>query len=196
MKRVFIFICFVLSLCLSLSAQEKITNLHISGYKVVIIPSKTFSMDIKHPQLSKKEIKGNSLRLDLIDKTGKMPKDTVIIHTDKIKTLYLHNCELEVNECFVTDSLELKCLSSVGSLNIKSDYLKINLAAGCRFQARGATKYFVANIRAASQLDAKSLLSDVAEIEATAHSILSVNAKEVIRWDNTNASITNIGEKQ
>lgn len=192
MKKRILLVGLAVSSCLFSFGQEKFTRFHFSGYEVVIVPSETFSMDVKNPKLGTQKADGNSFRLEIIDQKGRMPKDTVIIHTNKIDFLYLHNSVLVMDDCLVTDSLKLSALSSSGSVNVKSDYLKINLAAGSGIKASGEAKCFVGNIRAASHLNAKSLVVDNAEIEAVAHSTVTVNAKKIIRLDNRDSSVENV----
>lgn len=195
MKRNLILLGFAILFCSSLFAQDKYTKMSFSGYQVVIIPSETFSIEVKNPKLGTQKIEGNSFRLEITDQRGRVPKDTVVIHTDKIDYLYLHNSELKVSECFVTDSLKLSAVSSFGSMNVKADCLKISLAAGSQLQVKGEAKLFVGNIGAGSQLDAKSLKANVAEIDAVGHSVVSINAEKVLRLDNANSSVTNVREK-
>ena len=86
MKRKLFFICLLSVVCIVGMAQE-ITRFYFAGYRVVVIPSEEFRIDIKHPELGEKKIKGNTLSLKLIDAEGKMPKDTVIVYTNAIREI-------------------------------------------------------------------------------------------------------------
>lgn len=195
MKRNLILLSFAIMLCSSLFAQEKYTRLSFSGYQVIIIPSETFSIDIKNPLLGTREAKDKSLTLEITDQRGRVPKDTVIIHTDKIDYLYLHNSKLELNDHFVTDSLKFVAVSSFGNVNVKANYLNIDLSAGSQFQIEGEATFFVGDIGAGSYLDAKSLVSDTAEIDAVGHSVVTINAKKISRLNNLDSSVNNVGKK-
>ena len=86
MKRKLFFICFLSIVCV-VSMAQNITKFYFAGYRVVVIPSEEFRIDVKHPELGEKKIKGNALSLKLIDAEGKMPKDTVIVYTNAIREI-------------------------------------------------------------------------------------------------------------
>ena len=69
MKRKLFFICFLSIVCV-VSMAQNITKFYFAGYRVVFIPSEEFRIDVKHPELGEKKIKGNALSLKLIDAEG------------------------------------------------------------------------------------------------------------------------------
>ena len=54
MKRKLFFICLLSVVCIVGMAQE-ITRFYFAGYRVVVIPSEEFRIDIKHPELGEKK---------------------------------------------------------------------------------------------------------------------------------------------
>ena len=56
MKRKLFFICLLSVVCIVGMAQE-ITRFYFAGYRVVVIPSEEFRIDIKHPELGEKKVK-------------------------------------------------------------------------------------------------------------------------------------------
>ena len=73
MKRKLFFICFLSIVCV-VSMAQNITKFYFAGYRVVFIPSEEFRIDVKHPELGEKKIKGNALSLKLFGKTLKFFK--------------------------------------------------------------------------------------------------------------------------
>lgn len=186
MKR-FFYLCIAVFFVTVSFAQQRFNNFHFSGYKVIVIPSEVFAIDIKNPTLSLKKISGKSFRLEIIDQKGRMPKDTVIIYTNRMDVIYLHNSQLVFKGNLVTDSIRISATSSFGEIDISSKKLSINLSAGSRFKAKGKTDNLNCNIKAASTLDSRKLNSDKAEL-CVKNGSLTVNTKEIIHLEKDNES--------
>lgn len=137
-KRIF-FICLAALACLTSFAQE-IDTLYFAGYKIVIVPAEEFRIDIKHPELGKKRIKGNTLRLELIDARGSMPKDTVIVYANKIRHIAMDYSQLVMEQPFKVDSLSIFTGSSHGTINVEANYLEINAGAASHLMVKGKVK--------------------------------------------------------
>ena len=139
MKRKLFFICFLSIVCV-VSMAQNITKFYFDGYRVVVIPSEEFRIDVKHPELGEKKIKGNALSLKLIDAEGKMPKDTVIVYTNAIREIRMDYSVLAMEKAFTVDSLNITLGSSHGAIAVDANYLNISLNAASNLVVAGKCK--------------------------------------------------------
>lgn len=122
------------------NSQGQVVNFYFEGYKAIFIPSDTFRIEIKNPALGKKEIKNGILRLTVIEPTGRMPKDTVYIYTNKIRSVSMAYSEIEMPKQMSVDSLRVSMGGgSYGIINVKAEYLEISTVAASRVKIIGET---------------------------------------------------------
>lgn len=76
-----------LGFCLLVHAEEPARNFYFAGYKVVLIPSDTFRVEVENPDLGIQEMKDGTLSFTLKDASGPMPKDVVRIYTNDVRRI-------------------------------------------------------------------------------------------------------------
>lgn len=85
-------------------------------------------------------MKKSLLRLTAIDPTGRMPKDTVYIYTDKIRSIGMVYSEIEMPQRMPVDALKVSMAGgSYGVIHVKAEYLEISAAAAGRAKIIGET---------------------------------------------------------
>ncbi|MBF0575116.1 GIN domain-containing protein [Dysgonomonas sp. GY617] len=193
MRHLFIVGLFLASL-LSTQAQDTFSKISLSGFRVNLIPSEIFSIQLEDSLGIEQEIEDGILEIRVLDQRGRVPKGSITIYTNKLDYLSLHNCQLVMDAPLENDSLTLITGSSFGALKIKSNYLSANIAAGSRFEIEGTTKYYDCAVGAGSALKSSNLLADKAAINAMGYSNVVLNAKEIIRSEVKNANVKNIYE--
>ncbi len=165
---------------LSISAQETFSKFNFSGYRVVIVPSDTFRVDVINKFEAKQEVtKDGIFTLMVLDQTGQVPKDTVYVYTNKLEYLNIHNSELVMSSPIKSDSLEVGLACAFGELLVDSEYFKITAGAGARFTVKGETTVLDCGVGAASHIGLRNLKAKKAIVDLMGHSGLTINAEEV-----------------
>ena len=177
---------------LSVFSQEQFTKFSFSGYKVHIIPSKTYALIIKNNVEATKEVVDGVLEISINDQTGNMPKDEIYLFVDQLDYLYLHNSVLVSNESLKCNSLSLEIASSHGLLSIEADSLSINAGGGTTFTLNGKTNYLNCEVGGASNISAEDLSAEEADIDVVGHSSLVVKAKNIKNKNIKDSSFKNI----
>lgn len=195
MKTIFVILGLILSI-LVIHGQESALKLHFSGYKVIIIPSNKNSVEIQNPELGTKEVSAEKTSYTITDQRGRVPKDTAIVYCKDLKSLYLHNSVLEVQETLRLDSLILESAAAFGRLDIEANYLLINIGAGSRFTFMGKVDEFDCNVGAGSSLDAANLDVNLANLDVMGHSNVTLNAKTIVERKIENSSFENKRDKK
>lgn len=190
MKKLFALILITLGFIL-IHAEEPFTKIDLSGFKVNLISSASYSIHIRDSVGIEKEMEDGILEIRVLDQTGQVPKNEVTIYTDKLDYLSLHNCQLVMINPMITDSLTLVTAASFGALKINSNYLSVNIGAGSNFKIEGETKFYDCAVGAGSTLQSQNLLAQKASINAMGYSNLSFNAKEIIESEVKNANVKN-----
>ena len=132
-----------LGFCLLGHAEEPARNFYFAGYKVVLIPSDTFRVEVENPDLGIQEMKDGTLSFTLKDASGQMPKDVVRIYTNDVRRISMIYSELIADQPFAVDSLSLSLASgSKGRVNVKTKYLQVSAGAGSRLRVEGETDVF------------------------------------------------------
>lgn len=139
MKRIALLLA-GLGFCLLNQAEEPVRDFYFAGYKVVLIPSDTFRIEVENPELGMQELKDGTLSFTLKDTNGKMPKDVVRVYTNDVRRISMIYSELKVNKPFSVDSLSVSlAANSKGTMNVKAKYLQVSAAAGSQFTIKGET---------------------------------------------------------
>lgn len=193
MKYLFYIGLFIISL-FSIQAQSNFSKISLSGFRVNLIPSEVFSIQLEDSLGIEKILENDVLEITVLDQRGRVPKGNITIFFVDLKQLSLHNCQLAMEAPIVIDSLSLITASSFGTLKIKSNYLSVNIAAGSRIDIEGETKYYDCAVGAGSTLQSSKLLADKAAVNAMGYSNLVLNAKEIIESKVENANVNNIYE--
>jgi len=179
MKKMFLLTLLIGASMLSAFSQEQFTKFSFSGYKVHIIPSKTYALITKNNVEATREVLDGVLEISIDDQTGSMPKDEIYLFVDRLDYLYLHNSILVSNEVLECDSLSLEIASSHGLLLIEADSLSINAGGGTTFTLRGTTNYLNCEVGGASNISAENLAIEEADVDIVGHSSLVVRAKNI-----------------
>lgn len=159
MKSLRTLILFALTIGLGYNAlaQEKINRFRFAGYKVVFVPSDVFRIEIGHPELAKQETKGDLFVLTVKDPEGKMPKDTVRIYTNSVRSIQMDYSELAMDKPMKVDSLHVSMGSSHGTVYVEADYLKVQAKAGSHVELKGTTRFLECNSKAHSSINKNRL---------------------------------------
>ena len=129
-----------LCFCLLSRAQteEPVRNFSFAGYKVVLIPSDTFRVEVENPDLGIQELKDGTLSFTLKDANGPMPKGVVRLYTNDIRRISMIYSELKTDKPFAVDTLDVSLAAgSKGAMNVKAKYLQISAGAGSQFTLKG-----------------------------------------------------------
>lgn len=156
MKKI-LTLLFAFTICFVCNAQERVKYFQFSGYKAVFIPSDTFLIKIGHPELGNAKTHGQTFTLTIKDPEGKMPKDTVLIYTDRVRGINLNFSELIMDKQIVSDSLSISMASSHGSIHVKANYLKVSAKAGSNIDVKGQANYFEYYTKAYSSINTDQL---------------------------------------
>lgn len=139
MKRIALLLA-GLGFCLLSQAEEPVRNFYFSGYKVVLIPSDTFRVEMENPDLGIQELKDGTLSFTLKDANGPMPKGVVRLYTNDIRRISMIYSELKTDKPFAVDSLSVSLAAgSKGAMNVKAKYLQVSAGAGSQFTLKGET---------------------------------------------------------
>lgn len=129
-----------LGLCLLGQAEEPVRNFYFAGYKVILVPSDTFRIEVRNPDWGIQELKDGTLSFTLKDSNGPMPKDVVHVYTNDVRKISMIYSELTIDKLLTVDSL---CVSlsagSRGYMNVKTKYLQVSAGAGSQLTLRGET---------------------------------------------------------
>lgn len=193
-RKMFLLTLLMSTSMLSIFSQEPPTKFFISGYKVHLIPSKTYSLTVKDSVKATQEMVDGVLNISIYDQTGQGPKDELYLCIDQLDYLYLHNSVLVSNETIKCDSLTLYTAAATGSLMIDSEYLAINLGGGSNFIFKGKTNFFDCAVGAGSSLSAGDLVAESADIDVMGYSSLVVNTKKANKKRVENSSFKNVAE--
>lgn len=129
-----------LGFCLLSQAKEPVRNFYFAGYKVVLIPSDTFRVEVENPELGIQELKDGTLSFTLKDTNGPMPKDVVRIYTNDVRKISMLYSELKADKPFSVDSLSVSLTAgSKGTMNVKAKYLQVSAGAGSQLTLKGET---------------------------------------------------------
>lgn len=193
MKKILLLTTICLTLCTALRAQEAYTKFSFSGYKVTIIPSDVFSIKMSDANIQfTKEIKDSILYISVVDQTGRIPKDELILYVKNIDYLYLQNCELVMNKPIAADSMKLYCGCSRGELKIVANSLLVNAGGGSHVKVNGKANFFNCEVGAGSSLDASDLYAEEGNVDAMGYSNAKINMKKILNIKKENASIVNV----
>jgi len=178
--------------------QEVISRFDLSGFKVEVIPSETFSYQVFSPDSTNisKEIKEGTLHLQVLDQTGKVPKGHIKIYADNIESLYIHNCILQMESTAMYKKLTLDMAASSGELKVSSDSLFLSLAAGSSLKAEGRALYSELNVGAGSNLNASKFRVEKGDIDIRGHSSAAVNIKKIEKQYMENGNLKNKYNKE
>lgn len=139
MKRIALLLA-GLGFCLLSQAEEPVRNFYFSGYKVVLVPSDTFRVEVENPDLGIQELKDGTLSFTLKDANGPMPKGKVCIYTNDVRRISMTCSELKADQPFAVDSLSVSLAAgSRGAMNVKARYLQVSAGAGSQFTLEGET---------------------------------------------------------
>lgn len=172
-------------------SQDTFSKISLSGFEVSLIPSDEFSIHIEDSIAIKKVIKGDTLQMVVVDQTGRVPKGSITIYTNKLCFLDLHNCNLVMKEQIICNSLNMITASSFGILNVKANWLAVNIAAGSSFKIEGEAQLFDCAVGGASTLHASDLIVNQANVNVMGYSRLSFNAEEVLDSHIENSTVQN-----
>ena len=155
MRNILIFILLAITINLgnNVSAQEKITRFRFAGYKVIFIPSDVFRIEIDHPEWGNQDTKGNLFTLTIKDAKGKMPKDTVRIYTDSVRSINMDYSELVMDKQMGADSLTVSIGSSHGTVYVEANHLKVHAKAGSHITLRGTAQSLECQSKGHSYID-------------------------------------------
>ncbi|MGE0078161.1 MAG: DUF2807 domain-containing protein [Bacteroidales bacterium] len=184
-------ICLIL--CSTISAQEVYTKFYFSGYRVKLITSEVFDIKMSDANIQfTKEFKDGILSISVIDQTGRVPKDEIILYAKNIEYMYLHNCQLVMSEPIVADSMNFYCGSSHGELKIVANSLLVNVGGGSHVKLSGKTNIFNCEVGAGSSLEASELFAEEGNVDAIGYSMARINMKEVLHLKKENATVENV----
>lgn len=184
-------ICMIL--CSAARAQEVYTKFFISGYKVTLIPSDKFSIKMSDANVKfTKELEDGILNLRVIDQSGRVPKDEIVLYSKNIEYLYLHNCQLVMNEPMVVDTLNFYCGSTFGELKIVANSLLVNAGGGSNMRVYGKANTFNCEVGAGSSLEASELFAEEGTIDAMGYGQAKVNIKKILDLKKDNAAVVNV----
>ena len=173
MRAKAIFMLF-LSLCFGIakmSADSECNKFVISGYRCVIVPSDKYKIKISHPEWSKQHIEGEILHIELIDATGKMPKDTLFLYTNDIKKLVLNFSTLEMPQTFKADTMQLSLAAgSRGKAQITANQLNLNIGSASKLTLSGDIQNLIGKVEGNSHLKAEELKVANSAVKVTGNS--------------------------
>lgn len=158
MKKSLLLLLSIFVICFAGHAQEKVKRFHFAGYRVVFVPSATFRVEVKHPEWGNQKIKDGILSLAVKDRDGRMPKDTVYIYTDSVRSISMEYSELKIDEQLSADSLRIvMSAGSYGTINVKANYLSVSAGAGSHVKVKGKTRDWECHTNGHSSVDADLL---------------------------------------
>ncbi len=129
-----------LGFCLLSQAKDPVRNFYFAGYKVVLIPSDTFRVEVENPDLGMQELKDGTLSFTLKDANGPMPKDVVRIYTNDVRRISMIYSELTTDKPLTVDSLSVSLAAgSKGGMYVKAKYLQVSAGAGSQLTLKGET---------------------------------------------------------
>lgn len=149
-----------LGFCLLTQAQteEPVRNFSFAGYKVVLIPSDTFRVEVENPELGIQELKDGTLSFKLKDANGPMPKGVVRLYTNDIRRISMIYSELKTDKPFAVDSLSVSLAAgSNGTMNVKAKYLQVSAGAGSQFTLKGETDVLDCTTKGNSHVNLRGL---------------------------------------
>lgn len=193
-ERMFLLTLLISTSMLSVFSQEQFTKFSFSGYKVHIIPSKTYALITKDNVGATKEVIDGILEISIDDQTGSMPKDEIYLFVHRLDYLYLHNSILVSDEILKCDSLSLEMASSKGLLTVDANSLSINAGGGTTCTLKGKTNYLYCVVGGASSISAEDLFAEEADLDVIGYSLLIVNAKNIKNNNIKDSSFKNILE--
>ena len=175
MKTRILCICMLLLYIPCVKGQDKLYNFTFSGYRVVLVHSKEYKIEVSHPEWCSKSIYKGTLILNLKDANGRMPKDTVFLHTDKIENIQLNFSTLEMSQNFPADSIQLSLSAgSRGKANISSDRVKVNIGAGSELELSGNIRLLEGKVEGNSHLRGKNLNVQHTDLKVKGNSTANV----------------------
>lgn len=195
MKKILLICCLIGASYNHLCAQEDLSKLSLSGFKVNLVPSHESSIKYHDNVEIKTTVKNGITEILVIDQRGKVPKSEITIYTDNLSYLDLHNCSLVMESVLKTDSLKFIANCSFGTLKINSDYFDINTGGGAQMKVEGKAKSMDCAVGAGSNLNADKLHVDNARVHAMGHSSLKLNADNLEIEKQENATIKNVNKK-
>lgn len=129
-----------LGFCLLGQAEKPVKNFYFAGYKVVLIRSDTFRVEVENPNWGIQELKNGTLSFTLKDADGPMPKDVVRIYTNDVRRISMIYSELTTDRLLAVDSLSVSLAAgSKGAMDVKAKYLQVSAGAGSQFTLKGET---------------------------------------------------------
>lgn len=197
MKKLLLLPIICLILCSTIRAQEVYTKFYLSGYKVTLILSDAFDIKMSDANIQfTKEFKDGILNISVVDQTGRIPKDEIIIYAKDIEYLYLHNCQLVMSTPMVTDTMSFYCGSSQGELKVAANSLSVNVGGGSNLKVNGKASFFNCEVGAGSTLNASELVAEKGNVNAIGYSNAKVNIEEIINLKKENAAVENVYKAQ
>lgn len=178
MKKVILFISCILYSFLSIYGQDNPTSFSLSGFKVSIVKSDQFSVEYDRSIGVNETLKGGALSLAVNDQSGRVPKGEVVIYTNRVDSLSLHNCSIDGNLSF--DELYLEMNSSFGHLTLNVPKTAFVINAGSQLSLSGTSDCATFSVGAAASVDARQLVVQNGSVDVTGHASLSVNIKNEI----------------
>lgn len=129
-----------LGFCLLSQAGEPVKDFSFAGYKVVLIRSDTFRVEVENPELGIQKLENGTLSFTLKDANGTMPKGKVCVYTNDVRRISMICSELTADRALTVDSLSVSLAAgSRGTMDVKAKYLQISAGAGSQFTLKGET---------------------------------------------------------
>jgi hypothetical protein len=175
-KRVLLILLGVLIVSLGYG-QSHPTSYKLSGFEVVFVNSETFHVEYDQSIEVERTFENGILSVFIIDQTGRIPKGKIVIHTNKIDSLYLHNCTIE-GKIPSSEVFSLEMYSSIGSIDLNGAKVVFNINAASKLSVRGKTDVLICNVGAASSVDAARFVAEEGEVCVVGYSSLIVNMKK------------------
>lgn len=193
MKNLLLLPIICLILCSTIRAQEVYTKFNFSGYRVTLIPSEVFDIKMSDANIQfTKEFKDGILNISVVDQSGRVPKDEIILYAKNIEYLYLHNCQLVMSAPIVVDNMNFYCGSSQGELKIVANSLSVNLGGGSNVILIGKANVFNCEVGAGASLEASELFAEEGIVNAIGYSMARVNMKEILHLKKENSTVENV----
>lgn len=147
-----------LGFCLLSQAEKSVKNFYFVGYKVVLVRSDTFRVEVENPDWRIQELKNGTLSFTLKDADGLMPKDVVRIYTNDVRQIGMIHSEQTTDRLLAVDSLSVSlAVGSKGAMDVKAKYLQVSAGAGSQFTLKGETDVFNCTIEGNSRVNLSGL---------------------------------------
>lgn len=189
------FLCILVAVVMgsTLYAQEAYDRISLSGYKVILIPSENFKIEMSDAGIPyDREVKDGVLSIRVSDQTGRVPKDVILLYVNNLTSLRLHNSELVMSQVMQVDSLQVITASSHGHLRVNAVFLSVNVAAGSSFGAEGTVENLSCAAGAGSSFDGSKLEAKRGWVDIMGYSSAVVNIQEMLNQKVENGNLKNV----